>query len=140
MNKITKQEAVALFESYFDDADDVFNSKFLAACRIAIDAIKGREADEQKLKAARAERDAVVRRMIQLEREGAALLADLKKADGDCSFCRHVSRDKPCEAMDCECKICPADCACKTCRDGSRWEWRGIVEDKLNGEIDTQKR
>ena len=62
----------------------------------------------------------------KLTAEKAALLADLKKSDTDCDFCRHIKGiGFPC---DCECETCRLDCACKTCRDSSNWEWRGLKE------------
>lgn len=55
--------------------------------------------------------------------EIAALLADLKKADTDCSFCAHNAVSAPCEDTDNMCDQCTEDCICKTCRDNSNWVW-----------------
>lgn len=53
----------------------------------------------------------------------AALMADLKKVDTDCSFCAHNATPAPCEGTDNMCDQCTEDCVCKTCRDNSNWVW-----------------
>ena len=55
-----------------------------------------------------------------------ALLADLKNIAYDCACCVHAGKTRPCENTDYMCVECPFECVCKTCRDNSNWEWRGI--------------
>ena len=59
----------------------------------------------------------------------AAVLADLRKADVDCSFCVNKETPVPC-AEDEEdypmCKGCPYECNCKECFDNSKWEYYGL--------------
>ena len=64
----------------------------------------------------------------RLHADAAALLEELltalKRIDPDCRFCTYSATPAPCEAADCDCSICKEDCACKTCRDNSNWQWR----------------
>lgn len=75
------------------------------------------------------------RRILELEAEKAALLADLKSAEihGICSHCEH-SREQdatpPCEKIDYDCANCNEDCICRRCIDGSEWKWRGVQAEK----------
>lgn len=39
-----------------------------------------------------------------------------------CYICKHFDSNPEC---DCECDSCKKPCACNSCFDGSRWEWRG---------------
>lgn len=68
------------------------------------------------------------------------LEADLKQAEADmkemylgeeaCLFCKNRIPSEICEANDCVCDECTADCACKLCGyEGERcnFEWRGRV-------------
>lgn len=50
---------------------------------------------ESKLALARAERDAVTKRMIELETDRVTILRDLKRRDLDCSFCLHNKLGTP---------------------------------------------
>ena len=80
---------------------------------------------EAKLQYAEEERNVITKRMIKLEQDLGAVLADLKKVDMECDFCGHNQENAPCDAADCDCSICTEDCVCKTCRDNSNWQWRG---------------
>ncbi len=53
------------------------------------------------------------------------LAADLARLDC-CELCVHCQNPAPCEDADFDCDCCPHDCACKTCKAGDKWEWRGI--------------
>lgn len=69
------------------------------------------------------------------------LKKDLLEADsnGGCEFCSHIREPIPCEGADYLCNDCPHHgCYCRDCVWGSKWEWRGIVEDN-RVEIDTVK-
>lgn len=69
------------------------------------------------------------------------LEADLIQAEADmkdvllgedvCYFCKNKVSDEVCEAHDCECAECSADCACKLCSFDSEstcnFKWRGRV-------------
>lgn len=63
----------------------------------------------------------------------AAVLADLRKADVDCSFCVNKETPVPC-AEDEEdypmCKGCPYECNCKECFDNSKWEYYGLQSEE----------
>lgn len=52
-----------------------------------------------------------------------AIMEDLK---GTCEVCAHVNSNPDC---DCECLKCKLDCPCWYCRDGSRFEWRGMQKE-----------
>lgn len=55
-----------------------------------------------------------------------AMLRDLKRACWmyDCYKCRHVKKYGAKECGDAEsCDECQQDCACRTCDEGSNWEW-----------------
>jgi len=54
----------------------------------------------------------------------AALKDLLEVGKTTCAVCAHEN----CHPTDCgvECLECPHDCACKECRDGSKFLWRGI--------------
>jgi len=61
---------------------------------------------------------------------GDALLAELKKYGG-CDTCRHKTAPLPCIGADYICDNCPDEaCVCHACEKNSRWEWRGIQEDR----------
>lgn len=79
-----------------------------------------------------AERDAVNKDRINLHEQLNAALQDLRKADMvDCCHCRHykVYDANECAAAGCTCDDCKRDCPCKTCKNNSNWEWRGIEKE-----------
>lgn len=90
---------------------------------------KGDPAEERWIEALNAGADALDH-IQQLERERDALLDALKKADvyGECENCKH--RDSAPSDCDCECGLCKRNCRCGECRDGDKWEWRGVKEDE----------
>ena len=52
-----------------------------------------------------------------------ALEHDLRHIKMDnCEVCKHCANATDC---DCECIACKLECACKSCTDGDKWEWRG---------------
>ena len=68
----------------------------------------------------------------QHEKEKAALLKALKAADvyGECENCKHgKDADINCAEANYYCSACDADCKCKTCLNGSNWEWIGVQEE-----------
>lgn len=75
--------------------------------------------------------EVVIAKLETTTQERDAAIADLKEADiVSCEHCRHQKTcPVPCEEVDIDCSVCPADCMCKTCRDNSNWEWRGVKEE-----------
>lgn len=65
----------------------------------------------------------------------AKAIADIKESDVlyECEHCAHrrmtEEEAEACERNDFECLKCEAECKCKSCRNGSGWEWRGVEED-----------
>ncbi|MBQ8796151.1 MAG: hypothetical protein IJZ54_06980 [Clostridia bacterium] len=68
------------------------------------------------------------------------LEADLRQAEADmkevrlgediCLFCKNRASEEVCEAQDCDCSECTADCACKFCGfddESCNFQWRGRV-------------
>lgn len=66
--------------------------------------------------------------------------ADLRQAEADmkevrlgediCYFCKNKASEEVCEAHDCECAECNADCACKLCsfeNETCNFQWRGRI-------------
>lgn len=59
--------------------------------------------------------------------------ADMKEmhlGEEECHFCKNKFDEAVCEANDCSCSECEADCMCKLCgAEGERcnFEWRGKV-------------
>ena len=87
---------------------------------------------EERYAQAVAERDAVNKDRINLHEQLNAALQDLRKADMvDCCHCKHykVNDANECAAADCTCDDCKRDCPCKTCKNNSNWEWRGVQHD-----------
>ena len=61
----------------------------------------------------------------RLEKEKAALLEYVKNS----TKCEQCANNRPqCDAVDCF--LCVGDCPCKKCEHGSRWDWKGLVENK----------
>lgn len=71
----------------------------------------------------------------QLKRERDAAIADVKESDVlyECEHCAHrrmtEEEAEACKRNDFECMKCEAECICKSCRNGSGWEWRGAKEE-----------
>ena len=71
----------------------------------------------------------------QLEAERDAAIADIKESDvlHECEHCAHrrmtQEEEEACERNGFECMKCAAECKCKSCRNGSNWEWRGVKEE-----------
>ena len=56
-----------------------------------------------------------------------AAIADLKAVDIDCKMCAHAGQyNDVCESNDCNCIYCDADCICRSCRNNSNYQWRGL--------------
>lgn len=72
-----------------------------------------------------AEREAVYKRVLELERQVYEMTEALKKCDNACDFCIHNAQNAPCEESDYLCDNCPHKCPCKSCHDNSCWKWRG---------------
>ena len=53
-----------------------------------------------------------------------AVLADLRRADITCTFCKHRTDCSNGGSLDC-CDCDDTSCHCHDCRDNSKWEWRG---------------
>lgn len=90
---------------------------------------KERDELNKLLAQVRAERDAVTRRMIQLEKENAALL-EIVKNSTDCQYCKHNGTECP-GSDDCfmgeTCSSCELPkIPCCTCGQNNQWEWVGI--------------
>lgn len=98
-------------------------------CAIIRKAADRMEAVQQENKVLRKEADKRLKQVVHLATENAALLADLKSCLIDnCQFCAHHEAEPDCE---CDCLTCESEgCACRTCRDGSRFEWTGPREEK----------
>ena len=65
----------------------------------------------------------------RLEKEKAALLECVKWR---CDLCKNFSGTgtrKRCWAT-WECPQCNIECSCRGCNAGSKWEWKGLVENK----------
>lgn len=74
----------------------------------------------------------------QLERERDAAIADVKESDVlyECEHCAHrrmTEEAEACERNDFECMKCEAECKCKSCRNGSGWEWARRRREKEDG-------
>lgn len=59
----------------------------------------------------------------RLEKEKAALMKFTMENTG-CDQCKHY--DPSCDAVDCV--FCEKECACASCKKGSKWEWKGVEE------------
>jgi len=64
-------------------------------------------------------------RIDQLVEELGTALADLRSS-ATCGACMHISYDPDC---DCECLTCERECPCRNCRNGSKFEWRGLPKE-----------
>lgn len=61
----------------------------------------------------------------RLEKEKAALLEYVKKSAG----CEQCTNNRPqCDVIDCF--LCVEDCTCKKCKHGSKWERKGLEDEK----------
>lgn len=102
----------------------------------AIDAIENLQAHlehrDRDLEQARGERDAVTKRMIQLEIQNGNMLSDFKASmlSDPCDYCKHcLTSNNRCEESDLDCETCRhEDCVCKHCEDCDKWAWRGMEE------------
>lgn len=63
----------------------------------------------------------------RLEKEKAALISTIS---GFCQWCKNSDADKNSCRVWTGCSICDRKCPCAVCRDGSKWEWKGL-EDAL---------
>lgn len=88
-------------------------------------------AAQQGLHEAKSELEAAVRETETARKDSADLRLQLEAMEKDlsacidcCDVCAH-SRDEESDC-DCECESCLADCACKDCKNGSKFEWRGL--------------
>lgn len=69
-------------------------------------------------------RQAQAMAIMKLRMEREAAVAALKRLDVECKFCAHSKRPAACSETDILCDACELDCACKGCRENSKWEWR----------------
>lgn len=63
----------------------------------------------------------------RLEKEKAALISTI---GGFCQWCKNLDADENSCRVWTGCSICDRKCPCAGCRDGSKWEWKGL-EDTL---------
>jgi hypothetical protein len=63
----------------------------------------------------------------RLEKEKAALISTIS---GFCQWCKNSDADENSCRVWTGCSICDRKCPCAGCRDGSKWEWKGL-EDAL---------
>ena len=88
---------------------------------------------ERRLHEAKSELEAAVRGQETLQvyaedmrRQLEAMEKDLAACVDCCDACEHAwSMHSDC---DCECESCLADCACKGCKNGSKFKWRGLTD------------
>ena len=99
------------------------------ACRARDELRKTLNIRETELQMARGERDAVTKRMVELEQENAKLKAErdaIEQALGSCEGrCDHCEHDRP----DCtgECDGCSPNCECYFCKGlASNFVWKGL--------------
>lgn len=63
--------------------------------------------------------------MVTVPAEAWAAAVNYITALHDCGTCRHETDGTACLASACDCGACTvAGCACRTCHNGSAWEWR----------------
>ena len=67
----------------------------------------------------------------RLEKEKAALISTIS---GFCQWCKNLDADENSCRVWVGCSICDRKCPCAGCRDGSKWEWRGLAEAPEEGE------
>lgn len=86
---------------------------------------------ERRLHEAKSELEAAVRGQETLQVYAEDMRLQLEAMEKDlatcidcCDVCAH-SRDEESDC-DCECESCLADCPCKDCKNGSKFEWRGL--------------
>lgn len=65
----------------------------------------------------------------RLEKEKAALM-EIAKARPICATCKHHIGCKAVELADCRRCIRRKDCVCVQCVGWTKWEWKGLVENK----------
>lgn len=68
----------------------------------------------------------------ELEQKFNSLLADTKKAVDDmdgCRICANEATPALCAIGHNDCRTCTADCVCKDCDRGEKWEWRGLLKE-----------
>lgn len=68
--------------------------------------------------------------LIHLTKERELLIECLKEIDTECTYCKHNQKPAPCGETESslECDTCILYCVCKDCRDNSKWEWKGMIE------------
>lgn len=69
--------------------------------------------------------DCIAVELDKLRRENESLRQAVMRIDLDCSECARSMEPVPCELSDFDCAECFHDCACKDCRDNSKWVWKG---------------
>jgi hypothetical protein len=63
--------------------------------------------------------------MVQVKTEEWQEIADYIATQSDCATCKHDPDGTVCLACECDCGACTvAGCSCRTCHNGSAWEWR----------------
>ena len=63
-----------------------------------------------------------------------AAIADLKILS-DCDYCKYDCKNYEED----DCRFCSVKkCKCRTCKDGSSWEWRGLVAENVTTESEVQ--
>ena len=73
------------------------------------------------------ERDELKAQLAQVTAERDAAVEDLRSPLDNCKVCRHGNDAFP-GGCDGDCMECGLDCFCKDCRNGSKFEWRGVQE------------
>jgi hypothetical protein len=84
----------------------------------------------EKFEAVGAQRDALAKRVAQLETEKAVLIDFAKKSSEACEICRHVgimAREK-CEGICGECALVSC-CVCAKCYGASEFEFIGVKDE-----------
>lgn len=61
----------------------------------------------------------------RLKKEKAALISTIS---GFCQWCKNSDADENSCRVWTGCSICDRKCPCAGCRDGSKWEWKGLAD------------
>ena len=84
----------------------------------------------QVLKIAYDQRDNLKEKLERVTAERDAAIADLKIL-ADCDYCKYDCKNYEED----DCRFCSEKkCKCRTCKDGSSWEWRGLVAENATAE------
>ena len=103
---------------------------------------------KQVLKSAAGDRAAIKAMQKHCEKTIAELRAELKRVTAerdaaiedlkilsDCDYCKYDCKNYEED----DCRFCSVKkCKCRTCKDGSSWEWRGLVAENATTESEVQ--